>query len=277
MWLNIALIFFIVVCAGAMGYIIMKKLALVKTLDLSTVAEEQAAQVRNRLLFERMKRQTIKGGEKIKKIAAPFFSWLAGLFKFFLKKITELEKKYQKEATNQKPVLSGQELQNKVNALLNEAGALFKPGRLREAEKKLIELICLDQKNIGAYNFLAQIYIAQKEFKQALQTQQFMLKLAMKKSRQSEKAGNKEEAGVFEVADIYAGMGAIYEAMEKWDKALEVNEKALALEPNSPRRIDKVIQIALRLKKTNLAKELIERLAQVNPDNQKLIEYQNQI
>jgi len=54
---------------------------------------------------------------------------------------------------------------------------------LSEAEKKFIEIISLDPKNLKAYKGLGQVYLELKEYKQAEQTFMFVLQLEKKNSK----------------------------------------------------------------------------------------------
>ena len=232
-------------------------------------------------MIERMKRQTQKSKEIIQKNAAPVFSWLKALIVACLKKVYDLEKKYQKEAAEKTP-LSDKDSASKINNLLNEAASLVKVETLTEAEKKYIEIISLDPKNTVAYKGLVNVYLALKEYKQALQISQFILKLAAKKSRsvaRQTEMGQKYKtiSNASEVADAYFDLGYVYQLMERLDLAMENYGKALELVPNSPRYLDQMIQSSMLLKDKNSALDLVQRLEKVNPENQKVKEYYDKI
>lgn len=281
MLLNIILIIVIIICLSGLSFIFGRKFARVKTLDVDTVPEAQTAKVRDRILIERMKRQTQKSKELIQKSASPIFFWLKNFVKGLFDRIYALEKKYQKEASERQP-LSKTEFIGRLNNLLTEADNLVKREKFAEAEKKYIEIVSADPKNIAAYKGLNSVYLSEKEYKQALQTAQFILKLLEKKSKTMIK---KTESGqeyktisnVNEVADACYEVGYVYELIGKNDKAVLYFGRALSFIPNSPRFLDQMIQISIMLKNKIQALEMIQRLEEVNPENQKVKEYYEKI
>jgi tetratricopeptide (TPR) repeat protein len=281
MFLNIILIIVIIICLSIVSFVIGRKFSRVKTLDVDTVPEAQTAKVRDRILIERMKRQSQKGKEIIQKNATPVLLWFKNSFLKLLNRIYALEKRYQKEASERKPV-SKAELISKLNYLLDEAAILVKQEKFSEAEKKYIEIVSADPKNVAAYEGLTAVYLSLKEHKQALQTAQFILKLLEKKSRPVVKTtdlGQEYEtiSNVNEVSLACYEVGYIYTLMGKIDKAAVHFEKALSLEPNNPRFLDQMIGISIMLKNKIQAFELIKRLEEVNPENQKVKEYYEKI
>ena len=281
MLLNIILIIAIIICLSIVSFIIGRKFSRVKTLDVDTVPEAQIAKVRDRILIERMKRQTHKGKELIQKNATSIFLWLKNSFSKLLNRVYALEKKYQKEASERKPI-SKTELINKLNYLLDEASILVKQEKFSEAEKKYIEIVSADPKNVAAYEGLTGVYLALKEYKQALQTAQFILKLLEKKSKPIVKTTDlgqeyKTISNVNEVSLACYEVGYIYTLMGKIEKAAVHFEQALSLEPNNPRLLDQMIEISIMLKNKIQALELIKRLEEVNPENQKIKEYYEKI
>jgi len=276
MILNIILIAIIAVSLAVVIYIVARKVPYLKTLDVDTVPEEQAAQVRDRILHERLKRAGVKSGQLFEKHVSPLFSKVTVFKKRLVSRIYALEKKYQKEESQTK-VLIGRELENKLKIMLAEAADLFKKEKHNEAEKQLIEIISLDVQNAPAYGLLYDIYIATKEYKQAWQTAQFLLKLAMKKNKQ--KLGHKQQvaSNVLRLADVYLNLGDVSRLLGNNDEAFENYQKALEVEPNSPKNLDKNLEMSIILKQKSLALDLLKRLEETNPQNQKLREYGERI
>lgn len=281
MLLNILLIVIIAICLLIVSFIIGKKISKIKILDVDTVPEAQTAKVRDRILIERLKRQTQRSKELMHDTATPMVLWLKKTFKNFFDRIYALEKKYQKEAAERKPFTKA-ELIGKLNYLLDEASDLVKQEKFSEAEKRYIEIISADPKNIAVYEGLTAVYMSLKEYKQALQTAQFILKLLEKKSRPVEREtdlGQKYStiSNASEVSEACFKVGYVYQMMGKIEKAAASFEKALSLEPNNPRLLDQMIQISIILKNKIKVLEFIQRLAEVNPENQKVKEYYEKI
>ena len=125
MLLNIILIGAIVISLGVIIFIIGRKFPKLKTLDVDTVPQAQTAKVRDKILLDRMKRTTKKSKDAVRKQAVPIFNMLTGLIKKVAGKVYDLERKYQKQATEKKP-LSAKESKTKVADVLAKAQAFIK-------------------------------------------------------------------------------------------------------------------------------------------------------
>ena len=280
MFLDILLIVIIMVCVLGIGFIVVRKFPRLKTLDVSTVPSAKRAEVMDRILIDRMRRSTHRGREMMKERSKTVSKSVLNVGKKLFRKVYELEKKYQEEAEG-KIVLTGQELSNKIKGLNEDAKKLMKEEKFSEAEKIYIEVISSDPKNIEAYRGLVDIYLKLKEFKQALQTAEFVLRLGMKKSamimKEIEGKSVQSFSNANELADAYIDIGFIHESMGKADLAFTNYEKALELEPNSPRNLASMIDVCIELRKKEEAQKFLQRLAITNPENQGLNELQNRI
>jgi tetratricopeptide (TPR) repeat protein len=63
----------------------------------------------------------------------------------------------------------------------------------------------------------------------------------------------------------------------KYEDALEAVEQALELGPNNPKNLDAAIELTILNKLKYKAQGTLDALKKVNPDNQKLLKYQEQI
>lgn len=271
MLLNIIILIVIAICLLLIVFIVARKFPRLKTLDIDTVPRARTDRMRDRILLEKIRRSTAKSKEAVKQGARPLFAKIKSWLKRGADKVFELERHYQKEAAK-KNVLRGPELARKIDELLGEAEKAGKEQSFAEAEKFYIEVVALSPENIPAYEGLAKIYVETKEFKQALQTYQFILKLLLKGNKDSKSSANAIEAAV-----AHSNIGAVYAVLEKNDKALASFEAALALEPNNPRHLDKIIETSILLNKKDVARAMLEKLKEVNPENQKAREYEEEI
>jgi len=281
MLLNIILGVVVIISLAIIIFIIIRKFPRLKSLDVETVPEEKTAQVRDRILMERMKRSTKKSREVIQKKAIPLWTNFVSFVKAIFRKVYELEKKYQKEASGNKKVSSGEQAR-KAKGIIKEAAKFLKQEKYNEAEKLYIEVVSVDPKNQTAYEGLQEVYISTKEYQQALQTAEFILRLALKKGSLVEKQNEfgqmyKTYSNANEVSGSYFDIGEIYEMMGNTAKAMENFQKALELEPNNPKNIDQTLELAIKVKDKSLAVDLVKKLESVNPNNQKLKDYQEKI
>ncbi len=257
-----------ILCLALIVFIVLRKFPRLRTLDVETVPGEQLARVREKILLERMKRQQRKSAKWLSRFLKPLGALIKRAIRKLFRKVYALEKKYQREAVAKGQPLTREEIKKQIQNLLAVAEDQVKKEAYREAEKTLIEVVSLDFKNLEAYKGLVAVYLKLKEHKQALQTAQFVLKLA----KRPESSGASQE-----LSGAYKGLGDIYQLLSKPQEALKNYQAALALEPNNPRQIDKIIEISIMLKNKILAVEMLKRLETVNPDNQKLKEYQDKI
>jgi tetratricopeptide (TPR) repeat protein len=275
MILNIILISAAVLSLAAIIFIIARKIPPLRVLDVESVPETQTARARERLLLERMKRQTEKSRELLKSSAAPLGRLIKKICGMIWHRFLNWEKRYQDEAKAKTPASAG-EASAKITALLEEAGNLIKNEKLNEAEKFYIEIISASPSNIEAYQGLADIYLKRKEYKEAKETKQFVLKLILKADK-SRPASRKNTGQIKKVSEAHFDIAEIDLLAGELDKAKASFKRALECEPSSPKYLDKLIQLGIMLKDRNLAEGMLARLAEVNPENQKLKEYEGKI
>ena len=281
MLLNIILIAVLGVSATIIAVIVFRKIPVLRTLDVSTVPEAKTQQMRDRILLERIKRQSQIGGKFMKGKASSLFGRVMPGIKSLFKKIYALEKKYKDQAFSTTD-LTPAELNAKLKSLFDEANSLLKSERCGEAEKFFIEIVSLDPKNIEAYEALAKVYAHQKSFKEELEIRQFILKLRLKAGRMIVKEIEKGEKvktldNAASVAESHFNVGAVYQKLDKFDQSLINYQRALEIEPMNPKFLDQAIEICVILKNRQLGYDLLKQLESSNPDNQKLRDYREKL
>jgi Tfp pilus assembly protein PilF len=161
------------------------------------------------------------------------------------------------------------EKQKRIRSLVLQAKEAVKKEDRAAAEEKLLEVISLDRKNLTAFAQLAALYAGQKKWPEARETYEYALKLAKHKER--------TDLGESVLQEIYFALAGVEKEAEDLAAALENIREALELEPNSPRYLDLIIDLSIMRKDKDLAQEYLAKLAAVNPDNQKLGEWQEKI
>ncbi|MFA6536781.1 MAG: hypothetical protein WCT18_00085 [Patescibacteria group bacterium] len=276
MFLNIILIFIIIICAGGIGYIFWRKLPKIRILDVATVPEAQADRLRDRLLFERLKRSATEKSKILKNKSAIITGGLFGVFKKLPKKVFELEKKYQQESQKKNHLLP-KEVCGQINLLLTTGMKNLKEENFGEAEKTFIEVISLDAKNVSAYEGLTDLYIAQKEFKQAKETALCVIKLLEKSGKKVTAVENGQELFLYQngvvLGKAYFSLAEIFHELDQEFIANEFLVKALSVDENNPKYLDKFIESCIILKQKSRALDFIKKLESVNPENQKIQEF----
>ncbi len=180
-----------------------------------------------------------------------------------------------------------------ITRLLEEGAEFVKSEEYQEAEKKFIEVISLDPRSVGAYKGLGEVYFIMKDFDHAKEVFSHALKLNQKDDSTHARLGNiAAQMGHFEeaqaeylesvalnsqIADHHIDLGETYKELDKQQEALKSFKEAVRLEPNNPRNLDALIEQTIRLKDKKLAIETLRQLRDVNPENQKLKDFQEQI
>lgn len=242
--------------------IVVRKFSALANLNVNEIQAEKEARFKERIISNRLKRNFVKWNAKLIKSVQPMGNALSRFFKMIAKKINDLKE----DVENDRHIdLSEEELKRKAEKIFIDAAEFEKKGELSEAEKKYIEIIGLDSKNIKAFENLANIYFERKEFNEAKQTYGHILKLTENSDNQS---GNSR---------IYFELALVNKAIDNKEEALNNIKMALDIEPNNPRYLDTMVEISIIIKDKVSALEAFEKLKEVNPENGKLNEIESQI
>lgn len=256
---NLLPLIFIVLALAVSIVIIVRKFPAIASLDVDTIPEEKEARFKEQIVGTRIKRNFVKWTSK----ATKFLKWsnhkiLDGANKLYNKLVDV------KESYNEEESASGEEQQVKIDELFRELEELDHKEDFEKCESKLIEIIGLDSKNVRAFEMLGDIYYENKQYAEAKRTYEHVLRML--------KSGDRElKAGInFDLAHVS-------KEKENLDEALKYVREALRYAPNNPRFLDTMLEISIMKKDKILAKSTYERLAEVNPENQKLEEWKKKM
>jgi tetratricopeptide (TPR) repeat protein len=251
----------ILLCLAGILAIVIKKLPLLAVFDINSIPEEKAEETKKKIMEERLERKLKVLGNKIK----PYFQLILNFFQRKIKssqeKMAQLEDKYKSKAKKEVLVTKQefQTLEAKIENILTQASNLIKNENFDAAEKKYIEILSLDAKNLAAYHGLVDLYLAQKQYQEAIATLKHLLKL------------NKADSqAFFDLAEIMF-------RFEDYDDALNNVVKALEIEPVNPKYLDLLFTISIIIANKDMAREALERLKAVNPENAKISEMEAKI
>jgi len=239
--------------------IIIKKFPALAILDVHNMPGEREAKFKEMIMKARVERD--------------FSKWVALFSKVFSKINSSLAKGLKLAHNNLKKVKLNYKLSEKIPAieknkqikeLLIEADEFIKEEEFVKAEDKLVEVISLDQKNLAAFCELGGVYEELKKYPEARQTYEYALKL----SKQIIKDG--EEELEVDPQEIYFSLAYLEKEAGNFDAAFDNILEALELEPNSPRFLDLILDLSIIRKDKEAAQKYLEKLAAVNPENNKL-------
>ena len=196
---------------------------------------------------------------------------MSGVFKWSYEKLIEFKENYNRETAAEN---EGARI---IPKLFSEAEELIKAEEYGKAEEKLIEIVGLDSKNIQAFKELGCLYYDRKDYNEAKQTLEHALKLLEQDEDIHEDSAEDIINKNAVQAGIYFEMSLVERAMDNFQGSLKSINQALKLEPNNPRYLDSKLEISIINKDKPSALDAYEKLAEVNPENQKLKELKKQV
>ena len=269
--------------------IIIRRIKSVAIIDVETVPGEQESRVKKRILLERMGRGWKSFWEKIGPV---FGSWWEKIHTKFYN-FTDRIKRMEKGGKKRRKIKKGSDIFVVIPELLSRAKDEIKKKSYREAERLLVEILSHDSKNIEAYRLLGELYFEEKKYAQAKSTYEFILKLSPDNGEAVAALARiaKLDGDFARARDLYlktialndkesyyfTELGIIFTNLGEMELAFNNFLKANALEPNNPRTLDFLLETSIILKKRDIAENLLAKLREVNPENQKLGEFEEKI
>lgn len=285
---NIIPLLLILASLSVITVIVFRKFSVLASLDVDNIQAEKEAKFKERIISNRLKRNIIKWWSKLSRVLLPAIQALSNFFKTMLSRLYQLKSDYQVQV--QINTAAGD---NKLEQLFIQAEEFRKHDDLDSAEKKYIEIIGLDSKNIQAFKELGRVYFDKKEYEEAKQTFEHILKL---KEDDEDIYNNlaqiaKEKGDLSEARDeylksininkqnaqAYFSLATVYQAMGKWSETIKNLKKALKIEPSNPKYLDTMLEISIIIKDKVLALDTYQKLLKTNPENNKIVEFKKQI
>lgn len=280
---NIIPFFLILISLSAIIIIVIRKFSALATLDVGSIQQEKEARIKEQIISNRFKKIFVKWGYRTSRIARPTGRSISSFLKWISNKLIEVKDNYTKEEATEPA-----DIKARIEELFLEAQDRAKKEEYDEAEKKYIEIISLDSKNIKTFKMLGRLYSDIKNYQEAKQTFEHTLKLLddMEDAFRTpdETQGKTDEEIQTQLNDINSERSSIYydltlacRAMENIDEAIATMKKALKLEPNNPRYLDTILEIGIINKDKIIALDAYNKLKEVNAENNKLEEFKKQI
>jgi len=245
--------------------IIIKKFPVLAILDVANIPGAKETKFKQRIMKQRVDRDLARWSGRLGRMALFVNRRLSGWLKSW-------QAHLKKEKANHKigTMIPWPKKQKQIQALLLAAEDLLKKEAFESAEEKLVEVVSLDQKNLSAWRSLGDLYEQQKKWSEARQTYEYILKL--ERQQRADKT-----VGDLTRPEIYFSLANIEREAGDLDAALENIRAALDLEQNNPRYLDLILNLSIMRKDKALAEECWEKLAEVNPENNKLTEWWKEI
>lgn len=264
--LNIFSSILIIICLIVILTIILKKFPALAILDVNNMPGEKEAKFKEQIIKQKVKRDLAVWGGAL----ARLYLFVSRYLSTFLKSSQDQLKKIRHSYKNVNKIPLAEKRRMIKDSFIAYTD-LLKKENFNEAEERLLEIISLDQKNLLAFFKLASLYEEQKKWPEARQTYEYALKLARK---------HKNDETIMEeltLQEIYFSLAGVEREVGDIDAALENIREALDIEGNSPRYLDLILDLSIIKKDKELALASLEKLASVNPENNKLSDWQEKI
>lgn len=248
------------------GIIVGRKFGFLANIDVDQVAGERARVLKQQIIADRLRRRLSKWGFLIIRSVKPISRLLRNGFDWFYDRLND----WQRSQANREASLN-QEIGKRIETLLSEAEELVKAERLEMAEKKYIEIIGLDPRNFNAFKELGELYYQLELWNEAKQTLEHALHLRRPSS------GDQPSSKDLELAQLHFILANVYEGAGELNKAVMALKKALKIEENNPRYLDRLIEVSIIKKDKIVALEGYKKLESTNPENQKLEQFRSRI
>jgi tetratricopeptide (TPR) repeat protein len=285
---NIIPLLLILISLSVIIVIIIKKFTVLANLDVEDIPAEKEAKFKERIISNRLKRNIIKWSSKLGRFIVPIFNSISNFLKLNLYKLYQIKDNYKTKTD-----IESVDLEQKIEQSFIQAEEFKKHGELDSAENKYIEIIGLDSKNLKAFKELGRLYYEKKQYQEAKQTYEHILKLKKDDEDIYENLANiaKANGNLDEARDeylksiklneqnaqTYYSLALVYQAMGKWTETVRNLKKALKIEPANPRYLDTMLEISIIIKDKAMALGAYQKLFATNPENNKLAEFKKQI
>ncbi|MBL7021821.1 tetratricopeptide repeat protein [Patescibacteria group bacterium] len=283
----IFLLIIILVSALIIAYILIGKFPQLTLVETSSSVDDKQEDLKKALLEQRLKRQFIGGFRIVLSTMKPVWDKIVSLLDNLVNSFKKKEEEYRHKLLHA-DFKEEVDKEQKISKLQTEAQEMVSANDIKEAEARYIDILKLDPKNKEAYMKLAKIYWDQKDYEHAIELYNYLLKIVEDGQIYSNLGAIAEERGNLKEAednylsalksddttgDVYINLAKLYNEQEEMEKALEMTQKALQIEPNNPKYLDFLLQISIMVQDKKLANETWQALVATNPDNRKLEEY----
>jgi tetratricopeptide (TPR) repeat protein len=256
--------------------ILVRKFPALANLDMETIKAEQETKFKEQILGNRLKRGFSKWTSRLFRLLRPLGTAIGSLFAGIYHRLNELKENYKNDN-----IVEAENAKLRISSLFLEAEELERKDDLEGAEKRLIEIIGIESKNVRAFKELAQIYVRKKDYEEAKQALEHLLRLLDSEEDEVAASGAVDKGRPFdynlERSLAFYYLSSIHESLGNIDAAFDFINKSLQIEPNNPKHLDTLLEISIMKKDKVSALDAYQRLEKVNPENQKLPELKESI
>lgn len=291
MW-DILLIILAILSFTYIVWQVIKRFPRLANIKLDNLPDLVAKRQKDIILKNRLARTSQEFLSKLQDWTAPVGQSINVRFRLYYEKLKKAEIDFRRRGYKKLSAVINQS--QVTDERLVASKQLLNQEEYKKAEDLLLDILSLDHHNVEAYRLLAQVYRNTKEYTQAKETLEYLLKLT----------GNNNPDVYYYLADIarergdlkqaeedylrsialardnylyFLSLAEVYLDLEDKQRALETAQKSLSLSPNNPKILDFLIKISIMMPDQDLARQYLNKLAEVNPENNKIHDFKEQI
>lgn len=253
------LIAFVILSLGVVGYFIWTKKKQLTLLDLEAMPKAKQKSQKYKIVEDRLQRKKDIAKITVKKVFSPLAALVGSRLKAVVQKLNALERKYRHAEPEPQTQEDKEKTRKKIIQLMEQGEELFKEENFGEAEHLFLDVIRLDEKNVEAYEYLGEVYLQMKDYEHSVETLKFAQKLSPDDDR------------------TYYDLGRVFQVQNDHQSALKYFKECVRLSPRNPRNLSSLLLVAIELKEGVLAKQVLQVLKEVNPENQKIQELEEMV
>lgn len=289
---DIILIILIIASLAFIFWLIFRKLPKLKNINIDSLPETRIRKQKEAILKGRLLRIGLGLGTRIQDLSEPLQEKLKGSMRQYYQRLKQVEKDLRRKGHEK--LTSSVDKSQTIEQLITEAKQAINNEDYAVAEENILDALNIDQYHIESYRLLAELYREKKEYIQAKETLEYLLKLThnqdagvyssladIAKERGNLKQAEEDYLKSISLSDdnylYFLSLAEVYLDLEEKEKALDVAKRALLLSPNNPKILDFLINISIIMHDKELAGQYLDRLREVNPDNKKIMEFVEQI
>lgn len=251
-WILLILIFG---ALAVMGVVVYRKLPHMRVIDVASIPKERERRIKEALILSKLHRTGVARLQGVSRVMAEAIRAVSRSGRRAVQKLYRLEQYYQRLRRTASEG-SHSYTEEMIKTRLEEAQKLIEQDEYIPAEKIFIDVISHNPKSVDAYEALGNMYVRSGQFDQARETFQFTLRLSP------------------DDASVHVSLAELERKQGHGKQALSFLRKAVLKRPKNPRYLDFYIEAALQTGSLKDARKGILALKDVNPDNQKIEEFE---
>ncbi len=289
---DILLIILILVSGFFIVQMLLRKSPNLASININNLPEIKAERQKQIILQGRLYRSAKSLSARFKKILEPIQDQINLNFKNYYQRLRSFEHELKRKG--EKQLSEAVDKSQTIDSFLVEAKQLINSEEYQKAEDKLIDGLSLDTHNVEAYKLLVDLYRARKQFDEAKETLEYLLRLTheadssvyfsladIAKERGNLKQAEDDYLRSISLSDdnylYFLSLAEVYLELDDKEKALQTAQRAYILAPNNPKILDFLINLCIIIQDKALANDYLEQLKVVNPENNKIIEFNEKI